>query len=73
MSGFILNFMHPLFSQAARKRGFACAKIILEWENVVGSEFASYCKPDKIIFPKHKKNDGTLYLMVDPVPCNREN
>jgi len=39
-------------------------KIITQWEQIVGERFARLGLPEKITFPKGKKDEGTLYLRV---------
>lgn len=60
------NILHDLLKPVAKKNGFMKAKIILDWEKIVGPEFASFCRPIKLIFPLKYQKNGTLYLMVTP-------
>lgn len=39
-------------------------KIITHWTQIVGEKFARLALPEKITFPKGKKTEGTLHLMV---------
>lgn len=39
-------------------------KIITHWPQIVGERFARLALPEKIVFPKGKKGEGTLYLSV---------
>lgn len=50
----------------AKKRGIIHGKIILEWEKIVGSQYASYCAPIKIAFRQGYRSYGTLHIKVNP-------
>ncbi len=66
MAGFLLHLIPSLITPVLKHRGFTCARILLEWETIVGAEFAHHCCPDRIYFPKGQKKEGTLYLIMDP-------
>lgn len=34
------------------------------WQTIIGEELAQHCLPKKIDFPKDKREDGTLHLLV---------
>ena len=38
------------------------AKVILDWETIVGSAWASICRPYKVFFPFNASEKGVLYL-----------
>mgnify|MGYP003670193830 CR=1 len=50
----------------AKKRGIIHGKIILEWEKIVGPQYASYCAPLKITFRQGYRSYGTLHMKVNP-------
>lgn len=50
----------------AKKRGIIHGKIILEWEKIVGPQYATYCAPLKIAFRQGYRTYGTLHLKVNP-------
>jgi hypothetical protein len=50
----------PLF----KKRGFTEFKIIQDWDNIIGPEFAAYTNPVKIAFNDKNRKEGTLYIEV---------
>ncbi len=50
----------------AKKRGIIHGKIILEWEKIVGPQYASYCAPLKISFRQGYRTYGTLHMKVNP-------
>ena len=50
--------------ESFKKYGFSNLKIVSDWKEIVGSNLASICYPEKIMFPPHKKSGGTLHLKV---------
>ncbi len=62
----IKNIVNRLIAPAARKRGLVNGKILLEWDKIVGGEFASWCMPLKVQFQYKKRNNGVLHLKVNP-------
>lgn len=50
----------PIF----KKRGLAATKIIADWHMVVGDIYATLSHPKKIVFPRGKHTNGTLYIEV---------
>lgn len=47
-----------------RKRGFAEGRIVRDWAAIVGPELAMVCAPDKLGFPRGRRDGGTLTLRV---------
>lgn len=47
-----------------KARGLMEGKIITHWLQIVGERFSRLALPEKIVFPKSKKGEGTLYLSV---------
>ena len=47
------------------RHGFDQASIINDWPSIVGADIAAHAAPEKIVFPRRKRNHGTLYLRVD--------
>ena len=69
----MMNFMKPLsklipsaMTPAAKKRGLVSARIILDWEKIVGPQYAEWSAPQKISFRPNQRNKGTLHLSVNP-------
>ena len=54
------KIVRPVF----KARGLLEGKIITHWPQIVGERFAHLSLPEKIVFPKGKKGEGTLYLSV---------
>lgn len=50
----------------AKKRGIIHGKIILEWEKIVGPQYAVFCAPLKIVFRQGYRTYGTLHVKVNP-------
>ena len=46
------------------KHGFIEVDILQHWTTIVGDELGQYCIPQKIDFPKDKREEGTLHLLV---------
>ena len=53
-----------LTKTAIGRRGFAAASIVTDWLGIVGPDYAAACQPDRLVFPKGKRVDGTLHLRV---------
>ena len=53
--------MKPVF----RHRSFTEASIILDWHKIMNKELAQCCYPERLIFPRGKKDGGTLVISVD--------
>lgn len=51
-----------LTKRAYGRRGFASGAVIRDWRDIVGSNLAGRCQPDRIVFPRGKRDNGTLYL-----------
>ena len=47
-----------------RKRGFAQGRLITEWPAIAGDLLARETMPQKLVFPRGSKGDGTLHLRV---------
>lgn len=54
----------PLAQDILGKNGFVETDIITNWAEIAGSQLAQYSFPQKIVFPRDKKNNGCLYLSV---------
>ena len=46
------------------KQGAALADILLEWPLIAGEALAGICRPDRLVFPRGRRNGGTLHLRV---------
>ena len=53
--------MKPVF----RHRSFTEASIILDWHKIMNAELAQCCYPERLIFPRGKKEGGILVIAVD--------
>ena len=54
----------PLAQKILGKNGFVETDIITNWTEIVGEQLSQYSFPQKIEFPKDKKNSGCLHLSV---------
>ncbi|HKQ55786.1 MAG TPA: DciA family protein [Methyloceanibacter sp.] len=43
---------------AARARGFATAALLADWPAIVGAELARFTMPDRVVWPRHRDDDG---------------
>lgn len=50
-----------------RRRGFARPEIVLRWAEIAGAVIAAQARPQKIVFPTGKQNDGILHLATTSV------
>jgi hypothetical protein len=53
-----------LAAPAFRARGFVHTRLLLEWEQVVGSALAKVTRPHKLTFTGETAQGGTLHLLV---------
>lgn len=47
-----------------QQNGFIQARILLEWEYIVTSQFAQFCTPLKVTFPFKQRHNGNLLLQA---------
>lgn len=50
---------------ALRRRSLGEATIILDWVKIIGAELAQRCYPERLTFPRGKREGGTLMIAVD--------
>jgi len=43
-------------------RGFAEVDILSHWTDIIGEDLARGIRPEKLVFEKNKRTDGTLYV-----------
>lgn len=58
----VQKWIEPVY----KRRGFIDPQIISDWPRISSQEFAAFTRPNKIIFPRGKRLEGTLYLDVKP-------
>src|SRR4029450_2157406 len=51
-------FSAQALDPAARARGFATAALLAEWPTIVGAELAQFTMPDRVVWPRHRDDDG---------------
>jgi hypothetical protein len=49
---------------ALGKRGFGEAQLVTQWEAVIGAELSEKLSPERIVFPRGERRNGTLRLRV---------
>ena len=54
----------PFAQNILGKNGFVETDIITNWPEIIGEQLAQFSFPQKIDFPKDKKNNGCLHLSV---------
>ena len=59
----VARITRPAFA----RRGFAKGDVVRRWPLIVGTYLAARSKPERIVFPKGKRDDGTLVLRVGSV------
>lgn len=45
-------------------RGFVEGKLLRDWEQIVGPQWSLFSCPEKIFFPPHKREEGTMHIRV---------
>jgi hypothetical protein len=51
-------FSAQALDPAARARGFATAALLADWPAIVGAELAQFTMPDRVVWPRHRDDDG---------------
>lgn len=51
-------------SQALGKRGLAFGALITDWDSIIGRTLANRTAPEKLSFPRGKREDATLHIRV---------
>lgn len=51
-----------LARKAVGKRGFMDARILNEWPMIVGADLSRHAHPDRLTFPRGKRDGGTLHI-----------
>jgi hypothetical protein len=54
----IVNAITPICQQ----NGFMQARILLEWDSIIPSDFSRFCMPVKVSFPPKKRSEGRLVV-----------
>lgn len=60
----LAGWLRPTLRPVQRKRGFAEARILNEWQTIVGPTLAARCIPQKLSFPKGQ-GGATLSILTD--------
>ena len=58
------TFLNHLTQKSFERKGFAQAKLITNWNEIVGLDFCKFTKPLKISFPKNELG-ATLTIEID--------
>lgn len=54
-----------LARKAVGKRGFMDARILNEWPQIVGEDLARHAHPDRLSFPRGRRDAGTLHIRAE--------
>ena len=58
----LASLVPGLTRKAVGKRGFTDARILNEWDQIVGADLARHAHPDRLTFPKGRRDAGTLHI-----------
>jgi hypothetical protein len=61
----LAGLMPRITGKAMRARGFAEDAIIARWVEIVGAALAADTAPDRIRFPRGRRDNGVLHLRVE--------
>jgi hypothetical protein len=65
----LADLLHKALKEAFAKQGFAATELVTRWPEIVGSEIAAHCQPEKILWPRPFEQEvpqpGTLVLRVE--------
>lgn len=58
----LASLVPGLTKKAVGKRGFTDARILNEWDQIVGVDLARHAHPDRLTFPRGRRDAGTLHI-----------
>jgi hypothetical protein len=58
----VMDAVSGITAATLRRRGFVRPEIVLRWAEIAGAVIAAQARPQKIVFPTGKRNDGILHL-----------
>ena len=58
--------LSQVVAPACKKQGFAEHRLLTDWADIVGTEYALYCIPKKLTSRAARNIGGTLHLLVAP-------
>jgi len=65
----LAQLLGKMLNEAFAKQGFASTELVTRWPDIVGSEIAAHCEPEKIQWPRlgdgEASEPGTLVLRVE--------
>lgn len=56
--------IRPLVQKILGQNGIMQVEMLGHWEEIIGSDLADYCFPEKIDFRANQRSDGVLHLLV---------
>jgi hypothetical protein len=62
----LLDALNALTKPLLKQNGYYYAKLIIDWEKIVGSEIAKVTKPLSLFFKKGMSGNAQLVLQVEP-------
>lgn len=60
----LITLLPPLINPALKRRGFQSGALFMDWPIIVGPDMARLCRPEKLTFPKDRRDQGTLTLVA---------
>ncbi len=60
----VSDLLPDIGGAAFRKFGFVQSSVVTRWAEIVGARFAEVSAPERISFPRGKREQGTLHLVV---------
>lgn len=60
----ISDLMPEIGRTAFRRFGFVQSSVVSRWPEIAGERYAALSRPESIAFPRNKKAEGTLHLVV---------
>lgn len=60
----ISDLMPEIGRAAFRRFGFVQSSVVTRWPEIVGDRYAAMSRPESISFPRGKKSEGTLNLLI---------
>jgi hypothetical protein len=58
------KILPQIVAPALQKHGYVKARLMVHWQEIVGIEIAAKAIPNQLVFPPHKRIQGTLTLRV---------
>lgn len=61
----LTHTLRIVMKPAFRHRSFTEASILLDWHKIINQDLAQRCYPERLVFPRGRRDGGVLIIAVD--------